>query len=39
MPSLAPHFGAAEYVVLDDFRKAGRVYRATAEGEATLAVY
>jgi len=36
MPSLAPHFGATKYIVLDDFGKAGRVYRATAEGEATL---
>jgi hypothetical protein len=36
MPSLVPHFGATRYIVLDDYGKAGRVYRETAEDEATL---
>jgi hypothetical protein len=36
MPSLVPHLGATKYIVLDDYGKAGRVYRETAEDEATL---
>jgi hypothetical protein len=35
-PSLVPHLGAIRFIVLDDFGKAGRVYRETAEDEATL---
>jgi hypothetical protein len=35
-PSLVPHFGATRYIVLDDYGKAGRVYRETVEDEATL---
>jgi hypothetical protein len=36
MPSLVPHFGATKYIALDDYGKAGRVYRETAEEEANL---
>ena len=36
MPSLVPHSGVTKYIVLDDYGKAGCVYRETAEGEATL---
>jgi hypothetical protein len=32
-PGLVPHVGAVSYIVLDDFGKAGRVYR---EAAATL---
>jgi hypothetical protein len=35
-PSLVPHFGTTRYIVPDDFGEAGRVYRETAEDEATL---
>ena len=31
-----PHLGATRYIVLDDYGKAGRVYRETAEDQATL---
>jgi hypothetical protein len=35
-PGLVPHAGAVSYIVLDDFGKAGRVYREAAEAAATL---
>jgi hypothetical protein len=31
-----PHAGVFAYIVLDDFGKAGRVYREAAEADATL---
>jgi hypothetical protein len=34
--SLVPHFDVAVQIVLDDFGKAGRVYREIAEPEASL---
>jgi hypothetical protein len=33
---LVPHFDVTVHVVLDDFGKAGRVYRETAEEDTTL---
>jgi hypothetical protein len=33
---LVPHAGVVAYIVLDDFGKAGRVYRETAEPDANL---
>ena len=36
MPGLVPHFDVTVHIVLDDFGKAGRVYRETAEEETTL---
>ena len=35
-PGLVPHVGVVAYIVLDDFGKAGRVYREAAEADATL---
>jgi hypothetical protein len=35
-PGLVPHVGVVAYIVLDDFGKAGRVYREAAEAAATL---
>lgn len=35
-PSIVPDFGVAVYIVLDDFGKAGRVYREVDEEEARL---
>jgi len=35
-PGLVPHIGVVAYIVLDDFRKAGRVYREAVEADATL---
>src|SRR5271169_6629856 len=35
-PGLVPHFDVTVHVVLDDFGKAGRVYRETAEEDTTL---
>jgi hypothetical protein len=35
-PGLVPHFDVTVHIVLDDFGKSGRVYRETAEDEATL---
>ena len=35
-PGLVPHFDVAVHIVLDDFGKAGRVYRETDEQEASL---
>ena len=35
-PDLVPHFSGTVHIVLDDFGKAGRVYRETAEAEATF---
>jgi hypothetical protein len=35
-PGLVPHVGVVAYIVLDDFDKAGRVYREAAEANATL---
>jgi hypothetical protein len=35
-PGLVPHIGVVAYTVLDDFRKAGRVYREAVEADATL---
>jgi hypothetical protein len=35
-PGLVPHVGVVSYIVLDDFGKAGRVYREAAEADATL---
>ena len=34
--SLAPNFDVEVHIVLDDFGKAGRVYRETAEEDTTL---
>ena len=34
--SLAPHFDVTAHIVLDDFGKAGRVYRETGEEDTTL---
>ena len=36
MPSLVPHFDVTVHIVLDDFGKAGRAYRETAEEDTTL---
>jgi hypothetical protein len=36
MPDLVPHLSGTAHIVLDDFGKAGRVYRETAEAEATF---
>jgi hypothetical protein len=33
---LVPHFDVTVHIVLDDFEKAGRVYRETAEEDTTL---
>jgi hypothetical protein len=33
---LVPHFDVTVHIVLDDFGKAGRVYRETAEEDTTL---
>jgi hypothetical protein len=35
-PGLVPHFDVTVHIVLDDFGKAGRVYRETAEEDTTL---
>ena len=35
-PGLVPHVGVVANIVLDDFGKAGRVYREAAEADATL---
>jgi hypothetical protein len=35
-PPLAPHFDVTVHIVLDDFGKAGRVYREIGEEETTL---
>ena len=35
-PSLVPHFDVTVHIVLDDFGKAGRVYRETDEEDTTL---
>ena len=35
-PGLVPHVGVVAYIVLDDFGKAGRIYREAAEADATL---
>ena len=35
-PDLVPYAGVVAYIVLDDFGKAGRVYREAAEADATL---
>lgn len=35
-PTLAPHFDVTVHIVLDDFGKAGRVYREIDEEETTL---
>ena len=35
-PGLVPHVGVVAYIVLDDFGKAGRVYREVAEADTTL---
>jgi hypothetical protein len=35
-PDLVPHLNGTVHIVLDDFGKAGRVYRETAEAAATL---
>ena len=35
-PSLVPHFDVTVHIVLDDFGKAGRTYRETAEEDTTL---
>ena len=35
-PSLVPHFDVTVHIVLDDFGKAGRVYRETDEHESSL---
>ena len=34
--SLVPHFDVTVHIVLDDFSRAGRVYRETAEEDTTL---
>jgi hypothetical protein len=36
MPGLVPHFSGTVHIVLDDYGKAGRVYRETAEADTTL---
>src|ERR1700675_4508010 len=36
MPGLVPHFDVTVHIVLDDFGKAGSVYRETAEEDTTL---
>ncbi len=33
---LVPHFNGTAHIMLDDFGKAGRVYRETAEADTTL---
>jgi len=35
-PGLVPHFDVTVHIVLDDFGKAGRVYRETDEAEASF---
>jgi|ERR1700722_8803881 hypothetical protein len=35
-PGLVPHFDITVHIVLDDFGKAGRAYRETAEEDTTL---
>ena len=35
-PGLVPHFDVTVHIVLDDFGKASRVYRETAEEDTTL---
>ena len=35
-PGLVPHFDVTVHIVLDDFGKAGRVYRETAEEDTTV---
>jgi hypothetical protein len=35
-PGLVPHAGVVAYIALDDFGKAGRVYREATEADATL---
>jgi hypothetical protein len=35
-PGLVPHFDVTVHIVLDDFGKAGRAYRETAEEDASL---
>ena len=35
-PGLVPHFDVTVHIVLDDFGKAGRVYRETSEEDTTL---
>jgi|SRR5580704_7572403 hypothetical protein len=35
-PGLVPHFDVTVHIVLDDFGKAGRVYRETAEEDTIL---
>jgi hypothetical protein len=35
-PGLVPYAGVVAYIVLDDFGKAGRLYREAAEADATL---
>jgi hypothetical protein len=35
-PGLVPHFDVTVHIVLDDFGKAGRVYRETGEEDTTL---
>ena len=34
-PGLVPHFDVTVHIVLDDFGKAGRVYRETGEEDTT----
>jgi len=35
-PDLVPHLNGTVHIVLDDFGKAGRVYRETSEADTTL---
>jgi hypothetical protein len=35
-PNLVPHFDVTVHIVLDDYGKAGRVYRETAEEDTTI---
>ena len=35
-PGLVPHFDVTVHIVLDDYGKAGRVYRETAEEDTTV---
>jgi hypothetical protein len=35
-PGLVPHFDVTVHIVLDDYGKAGRVYRETDEGDTTV---
>jgi hypothetical protein len=35
-PGLVPHFDVTVHIVLDDYGKAGRVYRETGEEDTTL---